>query len=114
MLLDQVSEKNQKKNTLHLTFKSIVPRRNFSKMSTSIQQTPSMSNIKDDDEFEDFQIQDWDESQENGIDAELWQDDWDEEIDDSEFTMQLRAELEKEQKARQDTNNAANNVEMQD
>ena len=80
---------------------------------SNIKATPSVSNIKDDDEFEDFQIQDWDESQENGIDAELWQDDWDEEMDDGEFTIQLRAELEKEQKARQDINNE-NNVEMQD
>jgi hypothetical protein len=44
--------------------------------------------------------------------------DWDEEeeLDESEFTMQLRAELEKEQKARLEGSNAAGNtnVDMQD
>ena len=86
-----------------------------------IQMSSSLSNIKDDDEFQDFQVQDWDESAENGgFEVEqLWQADWDEEEefeDGSEFTMQLRAELEKEQNSRLEssTNNGNNNVDMQE
>jgi len=58
--------------------------------------------LKDDDEFEDFQAEDWDESMEDHSDANLWQDDWDDGDDLSdEFSLQLRAELQKEEDQKQ-------------
>lgn len=56
-----------------------------------------MGQIKDDDEFEDFQETDWDESKEDPQDDSLWLEDWDQEGND-EFTNQLRAELQAEKK----------------
>merc|ERR1711907_150604 len=48
---------------------------------------------EDDDDFEDFEIDDWDESKENKIDIKQWQEDWDDEDVEDEFTNQLRKEL---------------------
>ncbi|KAJ3299419.1 hypothetical protein HK104_009021 [Borealophlyctis nickersoniae] len=51
---------------------------------------PTMSSIEDDDEFEDFSVEDWTEADEDREDSELWQDNWDDEDLDDEFSRQLR------------------------
>ncbi|KAJ3361126.1 hypothetical protein HDU91_004086 [Kappamyces sp. JEL0680] len=58
---------------------------------------PTLSDVKDDDEFEDFELQDWQENQEDQTDADLWQESWDDAELNDEFSNQLRAELEKKQ-----------------
>ncbi|KAI9338583.1 hypothetical protein DFJ73DRAFT_779540 [Zopfochytrium polystomum] len=52
---------------------------------------PQLPEIEDDDEFEDFGEDDnWDPTQEDPFDAEMWVDDWDSEEIHDEFTRQLR------------------------
>ena len=63
----------------------------------SNQQTFTLSNVKDDDEFEDFEVQDWSPDQEDPTDASLWLDTWDDDELNDEFSNQLRQELLKEQ-----------------
>jgi hypothetical protein len=51
--------------------------------------------LEEDDEFEEFEQETWDPKAEAAEDQQLWQDGWDEDDDDGEFTQQLRAELAK-------------------
>jgi len=64
--------------------------------------------LEEDDEFEEFPVQDWDDSQTDlanlagagsaGSAAggdKLWEDNWDDDDIEEEFSTQLRAELEK-------------------
>mmetsp|Transcript_27110 Transcript_27110/g.31283 ORF Transcript_27110/g.31283 Transcript_27110/m.31283 type:complete len:83 (+) Transcript_27110:61-309(+) len=48
---------------------------------------------EDDDDFEDFEVDDWNETEENKIDIKQWQEDWDDEDVEDEFSNQLRKEL---------------------
>jgi len=54
--------------------------------------------IEDDDEFEEFPVEDWGKAEEVPEDRELWGDNWDDDDVDENFTAQLRAELEENQK----------------
>ncbi|KND00376.1 uncharacterized protein SPPG_04700 [Spizellomyces punctatus DAOM BR117] len=54
---------------------------------------PQLSALEEDDEFEDFAIENWTEADEDHEDALLWDDNWDDEDLNDEFTRQLRAEL---------------------
>lgn len=63
------------------------------------------NDIEEDDEFEDFDtkgmkrllnILDWaDHKASSTVDADLWTQDWDDDVLDDEFSIQLREELRK-------------------
>jgi 26 proteasome complex subunit DSS1 len=59
---------------------------------------PELNPWQDDDEFQEFQILDWSEDQEDHTDAQLWIENWDDDVLDDEFSKQLRMEIEKLQK----------------
>ena len=48
-------------------------------------------NWQEDDEFEEFNVQDWNEKQD--VDTFMWQDNWDDDDIEDDFSVQLRAEL---------------------
>ncbi|PIO74321.1 DSS1/SEM1 family protein [Teladorsagia circumcincta] len=51
----------------------------------------------DDEEFEEFPVQEWAEKAEDGDDGEVnvWEDNWDDETHESDFSKQLKEELSK-------------------
>ncbi|KAI0002174.1 DSS1/SEM1 family-domain-containing protein [Russula compacta] len=72
------------------------------------EQVPHLSVLEEDDEFEEFAVQDWDDSQTDlahlgGVAPgaaksegdKLWEDNWDDDDIEEEFSVQLRSELEK-------------------
>ncbi|KAG4099128.1 hypothetical protein H8356DRAFT_1668014 [Neocallimastix lanati (nom. inval.)] len=54
----------------------------------------NQNQIDEDDDFEDFPVDDW-EVKEDQDDAQYWEDNWDDNDIDDEFSRQLRAELQK-------------------
>jgi len=56
---------------------------------------PVAEAIEEDDEFEEFEPCRWDAHDEDAEDAQQWQDNWDDDDIEDNFTQQLRAELEK-------------------
>ncbi|KAG8045345.1 hypothetical protein GUJ93_ZPchr0008g12091 [Zizania palustris] len=54
-----------------------------------------MDLLEDDDEFEEFEIdQEWDEKEEGNEAVQQWEDDWDDDDVNDDFSLQLRKELE--------------------
>lgn len=51
--------------------------------------------FEEDDEFEEFPAEDWEEGEEDQTDKQLWEDDWDDDNIEDDFSVQLRAELER-------------------
>ncbi|XP_002156336.1 26S proteasome complex subunit SEM1 isoform X1 [Hydra vulgaris] len=51
--------------------------------------------LEEDDDFEEFPTEDWTEKNENAEDLHVWEDDWDDDNIEDDFSQQLRAELEK-------------------
>lgn len=51
--------------------------------------------FEEDDEFEEFPTENWDERGEDSSDKQLWEDNWDDDNVEDEFSCQLRTELEK-------------------
>lgn len=51
---------------------------------------PKISILEEDDEFEDFPMEDWNESEEIKIRVDQWEADWDDDNIQDEFTFQLR------------------------
>ena len=49
--------------------------------------------LEEDDEFEEFESQEWTSAQEDVHDPTMWQDGWEDDEDDADFTAQLRKEL---------------------
>eukprot|EP00967_Tisochrysis_lutea_P132480 scaffold231277_cov33-Tisochrysis_lutea.AAC.2 len=49
--------------------------------------------VQEDDEFEEFEEQEWTEGDEDVEDPTMWQDGWEDDEEDENFTNQLRAEL---------------------
>ncbi|KAJ1351729.1 exoribonuclease II [Parelaphostrongylus tenuis] len=51
----------------------------------------------DDEEFEEFPVQEWAERAQDGDDDEVnvWEDNWDDETHESDFSKQLKEELSK-------------------
>ncbi|XP_066923034.1 26S proteasome complex subunit SEM1-like [Clytia hemisphaerica] len=54
-----------------------------------------LGSLEEDDDFEEFPMEDWNEKQENKADLQVWEDDWDDDDVEDDFSQQLRAELEK-------------------
>jgi 26 proteasome complex subunit DSS1 len=49
--------------------------------------------LEEDDEFEEFEVEDWndiDKDGDNEQEVNLWEDNWDDDIIEDDFTMQLR------------------------
>ncbi|EIM22600.1 hypothetical protein E3Q22_02599 [Wallemia mellicola] len=71
----------------------------ISKQTEQSNQIPQLGALEEDDEFEEFEIDDWrdDECEFSnlGTNDKLWQDSWDDDDQDDDFSHQLRAELEK-------------------
>jgi len=57
----------------------------------------NVTTLEDDDEFEDFPVEDWPEedAQVPGENAHLWEESWDDDDTNEDFSKQLKAELEK-------------------
>ncbi|KDR23221.1 26S proteasome complex subunit DSS1 [Zootermopsis nevadensis] len=52
--------------------------------------------LEEDDEFEEFPAEDWAGKDEDEEDISVWEDNWDDDNVEDDFSMQLRAELEKQ------------------
>jgi len=59
--------------------------------------------LEEDDEFEEFEQQEWTTAEEDIEDPTMWQDGWEDDEDDDNFTQQLRSELEQSEAAAKDT-----------
>ncbi|CAG8552612.1 7640_t:CDS:2 [Ambispora leptoticha] len=57
---------------------------------------PQLGALEEDDEFEEFAAEDWNET-EDDKETQLWEDNWDDEDVEDDFSTQLRAELTKAQ-----------------
>ncbi|CAG8500630.1 8585_t:CDS:2 [Ambispora gerdemannii] len=57
---------------------------------------PQLGALEEDDEFEEFAAEDWNET-EDDKETKLWEDNWDDEDVEDDFSTQLRAELTKAQ-----------------
>lgn len=61
--------------------------------TTATQNKVELGLLEEDDEFEEFETEDWNEIDKDG-DAEkevnLWEDNWDDDNIEDDFTMQLR------------------------
>lgn len=54
---------------------------------------PLVEAIEEDDEFEEFAPSKWGPADEDAEDAQQWQDNWDDDDIEDDFTKHLRAEL---------------------
>ena len=59
----------------------------------STKQPEAQEAIEEDDEFEEFQCANWGAGEEDAGDTQQWQDNWDVDDMDDDFTKNLRAEL---------------------
>ncbi|CAG8628486.1 11815_t:CDS:2 [Acaulospora morrowiae] len=55
---------------------------------------PHLGALEEDDEFEEFAAEDWNETEEDQ-ETHLWEDNWDDEDVEDDFSKQLRAEITK-------------------
>merc|ERR1712126_229893 len=58
--------------------------------------------LEEDDEFEEFPSDEWSAGEEDPDDINVWEDNWDEDTVEDDFSKQLKAELERVSKAQQD------------
>merc|ERR1711909_14571 len=49
--------------------------------------------LEEDDEFEEFPSEDWGAAEEDAEDVNVWEDNWDDDNIEDDFSQQLRAEL---------------------
>jgi len=54
--------------------------------------------LEEDDEFEEFPAEDWNAEEEEPEAVNVWEDNWDDDNIDDDFSKQLRTELEKQGK----------------
>ena len=59
----------------------------------------SLSLSLQDDEFEEFPADEWSADEEDAEDVNVWEDNWDEDTVEDDFSKQLRAELDKASKS---------------
>ena len=50
--------------------------------------------LEEDDEFEEFPTDDWDIRKEDQTDINVWEDSWDDDNNETDFSNHLRSELE--------------------
>mmetsp|Transcript_26 Transcript_26/g.67 ORF Transcript_26/g.67 Transcript_26/m.67 type:complete len:85 (+) Transcript_26:84-338(+) len=58
-------------------------------------QAENLDALEEDDEFEEFEEQEWTVEDRDAEDTTMWQDGWEDDEDDDQFTQHLRAELAK-------------------
>lgn len=58
---------------------------------------PDLGLLEEDDEFEEFPAEDWTGVDEDPADVNVWEDNWDDDNVEDDFSVQLKAELEKKQ-----------------
>ncbi|KAK2187351.1 hypothetical protein NP493_168g00061 [Ridgeia piscesae] len=57
---------------------------------------PDLGLLEEDDEFEEFPAEDWTGAEEDDTDVNVWEDNWDDDDVEEDFSQQLRRELEKQ------------------
>merc|ERR1712227_304172 len=57
---------------------------------------PDLGLLEEDDEFEEFPAEDWGGGEEDSGDINVWEDNWDDDNIEDDFSRQLRAELEQQ------------------
>ncbi|PRW60902.1 26S proteasome complex subunit DSS1 [Chlorella sorokiniana] len=60
-------------------------------------QAEQQQQIVEEDEFEEFEAEDWDARQEDPKNQALWEQDWDDDNINDDFSHRLKAELAKQQ-----------------
>lgn len=50
--------------------------------------------LEEDDEFEEFPAEKWESKDEDPADVNVWEDNWDDDTVEDDFSIQLRSELE--------------------
>ncbi|ORX70171.1 hypothetical protein DL89DRAFT_153351 [Linderina pennispora] len=63
--------------------------------ANATQKLPTTGALEEDDEFEEFEVEDWSPDAEDKEDATLWDDNWDDDDLEDDFSNQLRVELAK-------------------
>ncbi|KAJ1936216.1 26S proteasome complex subunit SEM1 [Linderina macrospora] len=63
--------------------------------TNTTQRLPTTGALEEDDEFEEFEVEDWTPDAEDKEDATLWDDNWDDDDLEDDFSNQLRVELAK-------------------
>jgi len=56
---------------------------------------PDLGLLEEDDEFEEFPAEDWTGADEDPGDVNVWEDNWDDDNVEDDFSLQLKAELER-------------------
>ncbi|XP_076437137.1 26S proteasome complex subunit SEM1-like [Babylonia areolata] len=64
----------------------------------SDQPKPDLGLLEEDDEFEEFPAEDWAQEEEDEADVNVWEDNWDDDNVEDDFSKQLKVELEKQGK----------------
>jgi len=64
---------------------------------TKTSQPPQPNTLEEDDEFEDFPVEDWtqEEAEVPGGNTHLWEESWDDDDENEDFSKQLKEELKK-------------------
>ena len=65
-------------------------------MTDKGEKKPDLGLLEEDDEFEEFPAEDWTAAEEDKTDQNVWEDNWDEDDLEDDFSQQLRLELEKQ------------------
>merc|ERR1712183_837549 len=66
------------------------------KKTEKIENNSDLGALEEDDDFEEFPVEDWKEDSEVQEDIHAWEDDWDDDNVEDDFSQQLRTELEKQ------------------
>ncbi|XP_050433364.1 26S proteasome complex subunit SEM1 [Adelges cooleyi] len=72
--------------------RSTVPSSNTDKHKNTL----DVGLLEEDDEFEEFPVEEWTEQDEEDKEANVWEDNWDDDNVEDDFSVQLRAEYEKQ------------------
>ena len=62
-------------------------------MASAVPKKDEIDVLEEDDDFEEFDQQEWNEHDEDAVDAGMWHDGWDDDDDDDDFTAALKKEL---------------------
>merc|ERR1712108_80038 len=55
--------------------------------------TVDLGLLEEDDEFEEFPAEEWEKKDEDAGDVNVWEDNWDDDTIEDDFSVQLRSEL---------------------
>jgi len=63
-------------------------------MATEVKKAVDLGLLEEDDEFEEFPAEKWESKDEDPADVNVWEDNWDDDTVEDDFSIQLRSELE--------------------